>query len=102
MTVTTDSTGPLPRLVGPVLVRGLAFVSIWDKRPRGRHAVAAVPISIEIDEMLALFLQTRGLDEIAFDLIDRLKAICGHLKFIAIFAEALIARRVLTELGVKL
>jgi hypothetical protein len=66
----------------------LAFVSIRDKRPRGRHAVAAVPISIEIDEMLALFLQTRGLDEIAFDLIDRLKAICDHLKFIAIFAEA--------------
>ena len=62
---------------------------------------AAVPIAIEIDEMLGRLPANADRNEIAFDLIDRLKEICDHPEFIAIFADALIARRVLTELGIK-
>jgi hypothetical protein len=62
---------------------------------------AAVPIAIEIDEMLGRLPANADRNEIAFDLIDRLREICDHPEFIAIFADALIARRVLTELGIK-
>ncbi len=62
---------------------------------------AAAPIASEIDEMLVRLPASADRNEIAFDLIDRLKEISDHPEFIAIFADALIARRVLTELGIK-
>jgi len=56
---------------------------------------AAAPIAIEIDEMLGRLPASADRNEIAFDLIDRLKEISDHPEFIAIFADALIARRAL-------
>jgi hypothetical protein len=60
-----------------------------------------VPIAIEIDEMLGRLPANADLAAIAFDLIFELEAIGGRSDFIAIFREALTARRVLTELGIK-
>jgi hypothetical protein len=64
-------------------------------------ASAAVPISIEIDRMLGRLPANADLDEIASALIVNLAAMSDHPNFIAIFAEALAARRALTELGTK-
>jgi hypothetical protein len=63
---------------------------------------AAVPISIEIDAMIAALPGGADLTEIAFDLINELEARCDCRDFIAIFKEALLARRTLIELGVDL
>jgi hypothetical protein len=62
---------------------------------------AAIPISIEIDRMLVGPPADADLDKIASDLIANLAAMSDHPNFIAIFIEALAARRALTELGIK-
>ena len=64
--------------------------------------LAAVPISIEIDAMLAALPADADLSEIASDLIAELASMSDHPQFVAIFTEALIARQALTELGIKL
>jgi hypothetical protein len=64
--------------------------------------LAAAPISVEIDAMLAALPADADLAEIAFDLIFELEAMCDRRDIIAIFKEGLIARRALTELGVDL
>ena len=65
--------------------------------------LAAVPISIEIDAMVAALPADADLAEIADDLIFELASLSDHHpQFIAIFREALIARRVLIELGISL
>lgn len=63
--------------------------------------LAAIAISIEIDAMVAALPADADLTEIAFDLIYELEAaMCDRRDIIAIFKEALMARRALTELGV--
>jgi hypothetical protein len=64
--------------------------------------LAVLPISIEIDAMVAALPPDADLAEIASDLIYKLDARCGSRDFIAIFKEALAARDALTELGIKL
>jgi hypothetical protein len=56
-------------------------------------ASAAIPISIEIDRMLVGLPAGTNLDEIASALIANLAAMSDHPNFIAIFTEALAARR---------
>jgi hypothetical protein len=63
--------------------------------------LAAVPISIEIDAMLAALPADADLAEIAGELIFQLEGRCDCRDFIAILSEALIARTALTELGIK-
>jgi hypothetical protein len=63
--------------------------------------LAVLPIAIEIDAMVAALPADADLAEIASDLIFELDARCGSRDFIAIFKEALAARRALTELGIK-
>jgi hypothetical protein len=63
---------------------------------------AAVPISIEIDAMVAALPADSDLSRIAFDLIFELASMSNHPQFIAIFREALIARRTLIEQGISL
>jgi hypothetical protein len=63
--------------------------------------LAAVQISIEIDAMIAALPAEADPAETAFDLIAELESMSDHPQFIAIFTEALIARRVLTELGIR-
>ena len=65
-------------------------------------ASAAIPISIEIDRMLVGLPADADLDKIASDLVANLTAMSDHPNFIAIFTEALAARRALTELGIKI
>jgi len=62
---------------------------------------AAVQISIEIDAMLAALPAGADQTEIASDLMDYVASMSDHPQFVAIFTDALIARRALTELGVK-
>ena len=62
---------------------------------------AAIPISIEIDVMVAALPANVDLTEIAGDLVAILASQTDHPEFIAIFTEALAARQALTELGVK-
>jgi hypothetical protein len=63
--------------------------------------LAAIPISIEIDAMVAALPADADLAEIAGDLIAVLASTSDHPEFIAIFTEALAARQALIELGVK-
>jgi hypothetical protein len=63
--------------------------------------LAAVPISIEIDAMIAAIPADADPAEIAFDLIAELESMSDHPQFIAIFTEALIAREVMIRTGVK-
>src|SRR5450755_1859229 len=62
---------------------------------------AAVPIAIEIDNMLSRLPTDADPIEVANDLIAELAACCGHPEFIALFADAFAARQALTELGIK-
>lgn len=52
--------------------------------------------------MVAALPADTDLTEIAFDLIDNLASMSDHPQFIAIFREALIARRALIELNIQL
>ena len=61
----------------------------------------ALPIAIEIDNMLSRLPAGADPIEIANDLIAELAACCGHPEFIALFADAFAARQALTELGIK-
>jgi hypothetical protein len=63
--------------------------------------VAAVPISIEIDAMVAALPDGADLSKIAFDLISELEAMCDRRDIITIFYEGLIAREVMIRTGVK-
>jgi hypothetical protein len=62
---------------------------------------AAVPIAIEIDNMLSRLPAGADPIEVANDLIAEMAAVCGHSEFIALFADAFAARQALTELGIK-
>ena len=62
---------------------------------------AAVPIAIEIDNMLSRLPADADPIEVANDLIVELAACCGHPEFIALFADAFAARQALTELHIK-
>jgi hypothetical protein len=62
---------------------------------------AAVPIAIEIDDMLGRLPAAADPVEVANDLIAELAACCGHPEFIALFADAFAARQALTELHIK-
>jgi hypothetical protein len=63
---------------------------------------AASRISAEIDAMLADLPADANLEEVAADLIAVVAAMNGHTDFVAIFTEAILARRALTELGINL
>lgn len=61
---------------------------------------AAIPISIEIDAMLASVPADADLSQIADEFVAELEAICPRRDFIDIFAKGLMARRTLVELGI--
>ena len=61
----------------------------------------ALPIAIEIDNMLSRLPAGADPIEVANDLIAELAACCDHPEFIALFADAFAARQALTELGTK-
>ena len=63
---------------------------------------AAIPLSIEINAMLAALPANADLTEIAVELIYELGERCDNRDFIEIFKEALTARQALTDLGVDL
>jgi hypothetical protein len=62
--------------------------------------MAAVPISVEIDAMLARVPADADLADIADELVAELEAMCDRRDFIDVFNKALIARRALVELGI--
>jgi hypothetical protein len=64
--------------------------------------LAAAPISIEIDAMVAALPAGADLAEIAIELIYELGERCDSRDFITIFKEALTARLALIDLGVDL
>ena len=61
---------------------------------------AAVPISVEIDAMLARVPAGADLAQIAEELVAELEVMCARRDFIDVFSKALIARRTLVELGI--
>jgi hypothetical protein len=61
----------------------------------------ALPIAIEIDNMLSRLPAGADPIEVANDLIAELAACCDHPEFIALFADAFAARQALGELGIK-
>ena len=62
---------------------------------------AAVPIAIEIDNMLSRLPAGPDPIEVANDLIVELAACCGYPEFLALFADAFAARQAMTELGIN-
>jgi hypothetical protein len=62
---------------------------------------AALPIAIEIDNMLSRLPAGPDPIEVANDLIAELAACCDHPEFIALFADAFAARQAMAELGIK-
>jgi hypothetical protein len=58
---------------------------------------AAVPIAIEIDNMLSRLPADADPIEVANDLIVEWAACCGCPEFIALFADAFAARQAMTE-----
>jgi hypothetical protein len=62
---------------------------------------AAIPISVQIDTMLAAVPSDADLAEIASDLVLELDAICDRRDFIEIFTKALAARQALFELSIQ-
>ena len=64
--------------------------------------LASVAISIELDRMIEALPAGANVSEVASDLVARLLDISDNREFAEILQEALIARKALTELGVKL
>jgi hypothetical protein len=62
--------------------------------------MAALPISVEIDAMLARVGADADLVQIAEELVAELEVKCGRSDFIDVFSKALMARRALVELGI--
>jgi hypothetical protein len=62
---------------------------------------AGAQISHAIDTLLAALPVDSDRTEIAHDLMDCVASISDYPQFVAMFTEGLLARRVLTELGIK-
>lgn len=63
---------------------------------------AAARIATEIDLMMAALPADTEPTELAANLMDDVASMSEYPQFVAVFTEALIARRALTELGVKI
>jgi hypothetical protein len=72
-----------------------------DKAIKRAVSAAAGPIAIHIDNMLSELPAWTSPEEIASELIDQLGTWSRHPDFIRFLVEALAARRVLVERGIK-
>jgi hypothetical protein len=72
------------------------------RQPDAAVHIAALPIAIAIDSMVATLPADADLAEIAADLVYELALMCERRELIEIFTEALGARRTLIQLGIQL
>lgn len=64
--------------------------------------LAVAEISVAIERLVAALPADADVTQVAFDLVYGVEAMGGCGEIISIFKEGLLARRALTELGVKI